>query len=259
MSVRIRATALAIALLALPGCQDDGPVGPTTEDFQAAREEMAKKLASGKKPPKPAPVVAARPAATNDPSSFGAIERGYYDPTGKRDPFRSFEWEQLKLELMAGFATLLGRTDDEKYWRDLHTTMKTAFHETFFDAEKKQYSNNSATTNVLALAFDLVPREQKEVIFNNLVEKINFVPDAIIVDGLDFAEAGREIFEGFKAIGTEYQVETWFSALSQNQVPALCEGEIPHPCTHLADLFSIILQLQPTQTGIILKLLLYNF
>ena len=101
--MRIRATAMAIALLALPGCQDDGPVGPTTEDFQAAREEMAKKLASGKKPPKPAPVVAARPAATNDPSSFGAIERGYnYDPTGKRDPFRSFEWEQLKLELMAG-------------------------------------------------------------------------------------------------------------------------------------------------------------
>lgn len=101
--MRIRATALAIALLALPGCQDDGPVGPTTSDFQAARREMAAKLASGvKREPKPAPVAKAK-APKSDDATFGAVERGYnYDPKGKRDPFRSFEWEQLKLELMAG-------------------------------------------------------------------------------------------------------------------------------------------------------------
>lgn len=102
--MRIRATALAIALLALPGCQEDSPVGPSTSDFQAARQEMAAKLASGtREQPKPPPVAKKPPTSKPAGESFGAIERGYdYDPTGKRDPFRSFEWEQLKLELMAG-------------------------------------------------------------------------------------------------------------------------------------------------------------
>ncbi len=88
------------------------------------------------------------------------------------------------LELMAGFASLLGKTEDESYWRNLHTEMKAAFHDTFFDAEKSQYSNNSATANVLALAFDLVPKEYKEVIFNNLVEKIEVEHHSHITTGL---------------------------------------------------------------------------
>jgi Tfp pilus assembly protein PilP len=98
MRVRIRATAFAIVLLALPGCQDDGPVGPTTQDFQAARKELAAKVATGKRKP-PVAAVQATPPQPHGPgfaSMSGAI---HYDAAGRRDPFRSFEWEQLKLEL----------------------------------------------------------------------------------------------------------------------------------------------------------------
>jgi Tfp pilus assembly protein PilP len=96
--------ALAIALLALPGCQDDAPIGPSTSDFQAARDEMAAKLATGKPAPKRRPKAAA-PAAEPAEMSFGGQGTGYtYDAKGKRDPFRSFEWEQLKLEMMASDA-----------------------------------------------------------------------------------------------------------------------------------------------------------
>ena len=102
--MRITAMALAIALLVLPGCQKDAPVGPTTEQFNQARQEMVAKLKQGTgKPAVEQP--AAKPGATAQAEGTGlpvVQGRFHYDPTGKRDPFRSFEWEQLKLELGDG-------------------------------------------------------------------------------------------------------------------------------------------------------------
>ena len=89
----------------------------------------------------------------------------------------------------------------------------------------------------------------------NLVEHIEFTPDTLIVDGLDFAKAGRDMFEGFKDIANDFNVETWFSALSHRHILDVNERGIPYPCNHLDDLFSIIIQLQPTQSGIFLRLL----
>ncbi len=89
----------------------------------------------------------------------------------------------------------------------------------------------------------------------NLVENIELDPDALIVDGLEFPKAGREIFEGFKEIAEEFDTEIWFSALSHRHITDINKRGIPYPCNHIDDLFSIIIQLQPTQSGILLKLL----
>jgi hypothetical protein len=89
----------------------------------------------------------------------------------------------------------------------------------------------------------------------NLVEKIDFVPDTLIVDGLDFEKAGRDIFEGFKEIADQFEVEIWFSALTHRHITDVNERGIPYPCDELDDLFNIIIHLQPTQSGIVLKLL----
>ena len=89
----------------------------------------------------------------------------------------------------------------------------------------------------------------------NLVEHIDFTPDTLIVDGLDFENADREIFEDIKEVATEFNVEIWFSALSHRHIEDVNEKGIPHPCNQLDDLFNIIIQLQPTQSGIFLKLL----
>jgi hypothetical protein len=90
---------------------------------------------------------------------------------------------------------------------------------------------------------------------NNLVSEIDFIPDALIVDGIDFAEAGRDIFVGFKRIAKEFDLEVWFSALSHRHITEVNERGIPFPCNKLDDLFSLIIHLSSTQSGVFLKLL----
>ena len=89
----------------------------------------------------------------------------------------------------------------------------------------------------------------------NLVEKVNFVPDTLIVDGLDFEAADRNLFEDFKEIASQYNVEIWFSALSHRHIRDVNEAGIPYPCNELDDLFDIIAVLEPTSSGILLRLL----
>ncbi|MBW1721309.1 MAG: hypothetical protein JRJ78_04540 [Deltaproteobacteria bacterium] len=90
---------------------------------------------------------------------------------------------------------------------------------------------------------------------DNLVDKIDFPPDTLIVDGLDFPSTGREVFEGFKALAEDYGVEVWFSALSHRHIGHVNERGVPYPCNHLDDLFHIILHLEPTPMGLFLNLL----
>lgn len=105
MNVRIGAVTILIALLALLGCQAESITQATTEDFTKARNELAarnkanKRTAGqqkGQKRPESAPASAA------PEMNFASVEAGFsYDMEG-RDPFRSFEWEQLQLDLLAG-------------------------------------------------------------------------------------------------------------------------------------------------------------
>lgn len=98
-----------------------------------------------------------------------------------------------------------------------------------------------------------IPRLRQNI--RNLVEKIDFIPETLIVDGLNFANADADTFEGFKEIAREFQVEIWFSALSDPLNTDVNERGIPHPCGHVDHFLSIIVQLQPTQSAVLLRLL----
>ena len=89
----------------------------------------------------------------------------------------------------------------------------------------------------------------------NLTENLDFKPDALIVDGLEFQKAERKLFEGFKEMAVEFQVEIWLSALSHRHIAEVNEKGIPYPCNKIDDLFSLIIQLQPESSGVFLKLL----
>jgi hypothetical protein len=89
----------------------------------------------------------------------------------------------------------------------------------------------------------------------NLTDRIQFAPDTLIVDGLDFVKTERTVFESFRGLAVEFQVEIWFSALSHRHIPEVNERGIPFPCSRLDDFFSIIIQLEASQAGIFLNLL----
>lgn len=88
-----------------------------------------------------------------------------------------------------------------------------------------------------------------------LIDNLDFRPDMIIVDGIDFEKAEKTMFEGFKEISEEFKLEIWFSALSHRHITDVNERGIPYPIHELDDMFSVIIQVQPVSSGIFLKLL----
>jgi type IV pilus assembly protein PilP len=109
------ATRVAILALLLAGCQEK-PVGMTTNDLDkeraAAVARAGQQAQSGAGPAKNAkgakPASGEPQAATN----YGKQEFGYvYDPTGKKDPFRSFVLDRLKEQDDATAASPLAQFD----------------------------------------------------------------------------------------------------------------------------------------------------
>jgi Tfp pilus assembly protein PilP len=97
MKVRFQALGAVIAVCILAGCGEEVPLGPTTAEFNSERQALVAQLEKGKGKGK----GAQRKRAARAPSEngFAAADAEFvYDPTGRRDPFRSFEWEHLKRE-----------------------------------------------------------------------------------------------------------------------------------------------------------------
>ncbi|MFA6241677.1 MAG: family 78 glycoside hydrolase catalytic domain [Candidatus Hydrogenedentales bacterium] len=76
------------------------------------------------------------------------------------------------LKLMAKYAKMLDKKDDEKEYLALAERLKTAFNKKFWNAEEAKYANGAATTCVLPIAFGLVPEDGKDRLFQRLVDKI---------------------------------------------------------------------------------------
>ncbi len=117
---------------------------------------------------------------------------------------------------------------------------------------KAQIDKNRMILAYLNQSFDL--RRLRENL-KNLSEKVGFVPYTLIVDGLDFSRVGVEMFEGLKRLAQDFQVEMWFSALSKGTPNDAKTQGIPAPADKFHQLFSIVIELQPTQSAVELRLL----
>jgi len=102
--MRFVATSMLIVLLALGGCKDEAKIEASKAEFDKERSDLMARLKKKKAEkvahvPKPsAPGAPAAAAAATEPAFAPVTDQNFtYDPTGLRDPFRSFEWERDKL------------------------------------------------------------------------------------------------------------------------------------------------------------------
>jgi alpha-L-rhamnosidase len=95
------------------------------------------------------------------------------DPASKTSPdVLGTSYFYYILRLMSQFAVVSGHPSDQPEFDELAARIKAAFNETQFNASSHQYSNGTQTSSILPLALGLVPEDQKQVIVDTLIRKI---------------------------------------------------------------------------------------
>jgi len=95
MKTKLTLVVVLAALLGLPGCSEEAPTGaPTTSEFSKEREALAARSKQRKPPKRKAPAEPEATAVAESGSDYASSEQDYfYDPRGRRDPFRSFRFD----------------------------------------------------------------------------------------------------------------------------------------------------------------------
>jgi alpha-L-rhamnosidase len=76
------------------------------------------------------------------------------------------------LNTMARFARIQGLKKDEKEFLNLAEKIKTAFNAKFFRTDSLYYGNNTATSNLLPLAFGMVPRQYQDTVAKYILHTV---------------------------------------------------------------------------------------
>jgi hypothetical protein len=138
------------------------------------------------------------------------------------------------------------------YYNVIYYDLLKALNREEDEASRLMIDRNRMILAYINRSFDL---DRLASNLGNLKDNMDFDPDALIVDGLDFETVDRSLIEGFKSLAGDWGLEVWFSALSHRHIEQTNDRGIPFPCQELDDLFSLIVQLVPEREGIFLKLL----
>lgn len=88
------------------------------------------------------------------------------------------------LRVSADFADYVGNAEDAKNFRERADKMQDVFNQKFFNSETATYDNGSQTSSVLPLAFNVVPENERERVFNALADNIENRTNGHIGTGL---------------------------------------------------------------------------
>ena len=107
------------------------------------------------------------------------------DPRRKTDgALLSTAWYYHLSNMMARFAALQGFSSEEKEWKSMAAKVKDGFNATFLRRDSLFYGNNSATSNLLPLAFGMVPVELTDTIGKQILLKLITGYDVAISTGV---------------------------------------------------------------------------
>jgi len=76
------------------------------------------------------------------------------------------------LTIMAKLASLLGKDDEARKYRELAQAVRDAFDAALFHPETNRYDRGSQTANAMPLVFGMVPAQHRDAVLNNLVADI---------------------------------------------------------------------------------------
>ncbi len=104
--------------------------------------------------------------------------------------------------------------------------------------------------------------KQDEITFDRIREHIkqieggsDFIPDIMIVDGKDFEHMTLENLSGWKEFAKNQHAVIWFAAVLHREHLQLDDRGIPEPLNRFADLFDVIIMLEPLHEYVDMKLL----
>jgi len=75
-------------------------------------------------------------------------------------------------KIVSTIAGILGKTADEKKYKDLSEKIKDAYNKKHFDATKNTYTGNTQTANLIPLNFGIVPEDRREEVAANIAENV---------------------------------------------------------------------------------------
>ena len=90
------------------------------------------------------------------------------------------------VQMMIDIADALGKQDKREEYKQLAVKIKTAFNERFYDADKGVYATGSQTSFAMPLSLGMVPAEDEELVYNNLINSIMANDTAITTGDIGF-------------------------------------------------------------------------
>ncbi|HWI90088.1 MAG TPA: family 78 glycoside hydrolase catalytic domain [Flavisolibacter sp.] len=88
------------------------------------------------------------------------------------------------LNMMQKFAQISNNERDIKNFASEAVKVKDAFNKKFYNDTTSQYGNNTVTANLLPLAFDMVPADNRERVFKNITDRISVHDEGHISTGV---------------------------------------------------------------------------
>jgi len=113
--------------------------------------------------------------------------------------------------------------------------------------EKPQEIRDAVMRNRLIMTFKEAgfTRPKLEERLNDLVYQNVFRPACVVVDGFDFATAGREAVADIRELMTIMDMQVWFSAVVHRDDSRVSANGVPAPCHEVEDLFDTIMLVKP--------------